>query len=746
MKDTYIKTLIVNLGIIIVAFTLFIFIDASFLNAGEPKDNHKTLQGQSNEIGNETEIKSLSQTTNTNFDENTSTEVIDKQETIATVSSLDNDPDEINIDSTTTVDDGYDYRKTSPFQWSKSHYKDYNYINENTSKKEVYINSNKTQTAKIAFYTKQKNYYRFEIAKFVLKGNINPYKARVAVFRNGKIKAPYLSKSYMRFRKVNGQWEASWFYNWKTPIGKYKAVLYYKGYPIAKTEFKYISRKPVKFNRAVSFVTLEANTPMYKRSARNTKGQKVKFTKSLIDWMEYGDIDGFFNLSGETTGWNNCTPKKPWAYYCVRNLQVIGKAVHKTNKLVGAYIMCFYTPGTGWTKGGYTPSKAISFGSNGTKLYNSQFISFRDKKRFNDIVELAKYFDSLPYNDMIGFDFVRFGEHAGLENVDDFVREMNIPLPKGWYEYTKTQRMYWMGRKVRGYKNSYKRRWNLWKAHRTAEYIYQVRKAANLTKPIWVFTLGWNHGTQHGQDPNMFMDAGVLSDHVMLYEATPAMFQAMAKSWKRYLKYGDINYIPGNQIDSVINKSKYGFNPVEEYYYRLTTGSDYQQGGSQGIFIHDMSRAFWSRRRGGHSYYKWLISGFSAVSHNRRVKGEIPFELSLPRKKFTYRSEQKTVRVPIKLTFTKAELEKIQGKTIKIESFGKKFSQKLDITTKTNVLLYIRINPRQKGANYLAIKAKIEGYPSFFAFRYLKFRLATTTPIKKNKVAISTKTSKPTKN
>ena len=599
MKDIYVKTLIINLAVIIAAFVVFIFVDTKNIRAEENPDTCLEIEDM---------------------------EIIEPKE--------------------------YNFRDTPLYDWDASHYTDYNYINTNTNTRTIFLDSNKTKTADISFYSYRINYYRFEIAKFIFRGDINPKRAKVAVHRDGKIIPPFMSDPFLNLNKEEGEWTANWFFGYDTPSGEYRAVLYYDGYPVASAEFGYIKREPVKVNRAMSFVSLEANTPIYTRRAFNTKGERVEFTDALLDWMEYGDIEGFVNLSGQTTGWNNVSREKPWEYYCVRNLQEIGKEVHKAGGIVGAYIMCFYTPAGGWNKGGYEPAKAISFTSNGTFIRNSQFVSFRDKKRFNDIVELAKYFNKLPYVDMIGFDFIRFGEMAGLENVDDFVREMNVKTPSGWDKYSDYQKMMWMGQKIRDHTGSYRKRWNLWKAYRTASFIYNVRKEAKLTKPVWVYTLGWDKGWEHGQDPFMFTDAGVMMDKVMLYEASPTMFEGMARSWSQFLKDGGVNYVPGNQIDAVVNESIHGRNPVEEYYARLTRGSDFYPGGSQGVFIHDMLRAFWSHRRAGYSYYEWLLSGFSAVSHNRYAKGEIPFTLSIPRTTFPYTENDRTVSVPVNISFT----------------------------------------------------------------------------------------------
>ncbi|OHD56325.1 MAG: hypothetical protein A2Y33_12010 [Spirochaetes bacterium GWF1_51_8] len=627
----------------------------------------------------------------------------------------------------------YDYKNLAPFKWDVAYYLDKNILNDRTNFENVQVSSNENKA--LAFYSFRKAYYRFEVETFILKGKVDIKRMSVVVFKDGKAVKPYLAEAAVRFWKEGDSYIAYWFSDWKTPTGKYEAVLHCDGKPVLRKTFEVVSRPPYKFQRTMNFLTLESNFPIYKTATKfNHKGEKVKFTELVSDWIEYGDLDGFLMLGGETSGIvnNGVTPEKPWDKSPLKNVQEFGTVLKEKGKLVGAYIICYFTPENGFIKAGYKPAKGVQYGANGQlTLKTWKFTSFKDEKRYKDIVDLAKQFNSLPYLDMIGFDFIRFGENVGYECADEFVRQMNIVAPSGWQYMTEDQKAIWLGGMLKK-KGNIKKQWWLWQAHKTAEFIYNVRHDAGITKPIWTFTLGWNHGEEHGQDPAMLVDAGIIADFPMLYEATPQQFKEMQVSWKSYLAKETINYIPGNQIDAALMKSLGGRNPIEEYYYRLTQATEYAAYYSKGVFIHDIARAFFGRT-GGYSYVEWLNAGLSAVSFLRWKKNEIPYSLSVDKNSFPGSKAQGAAYVPVTVNFTPSKIDQVKGKTFYLAGAGISCSQKFDITGKTNVTLYVKVNPNQSGAHYFAVKGMIQGYPSYFTFRYLNFTSAPPAAVNPGK-------------
>lgn len=654
MKNKYLFAIVINLLVVLGVFCLFIFLDTlTVKEAGKTNEVVQTVAANTNSVN-------------------------------------------------------YNFNRISHFRWSPDHYNDLNTLNSAT---------NLNLPGDMAFYSLREAYYRFEIIRLVLRtrSGQKPQNAFVRVY-SGTNAVPCFSGGtnlYFRNTTNRGEYVASWFQGWRPTVGEYRAVLYLNGREAGSSGFRIIGRKPVTFSKTLTLIDLEWNQTILNRTIFNHRAEKVGFLDGLLDWMDYGEIDAFMTLSGETTGWGNITPETPWEYYPVKNLQAIGQELHRRNKLVGAYIMCFYTPKDGWLKGGYEQAR----GAVGDYVTGSRFVSFRDNKRFQDIVKLAKYFDSLPYVDFIGFDFIRFGELVGYENVDEFVRDMNVDVPGDWEKYRENDRIVWLGRMLK-VNNSVIQRWKVWIAHKTADFIYRVRKEGGIRKPVWVFTLGWDHGTEHGQDPVFFQDAGVFADFVMLYESTPDMFREMQKSWSEYLSRETLNYIPGNQIDTVVNRSLAGRNPVEEYTWRLNTAVDYAAYRSRGAFIHDITRAFWGRK-GNYPYNEWLNAGFASVSYNRWKNGEIPFRIVIPENNPVVRSGGKYV-VPVSVEFSPSEIGQLTGRKLVLSMARNNYEKIIDISGLSNIIIPIETNPVEGTILYFALKGKIEGYPAYFTFKYIR--------------------------
>ena len=607
-----------------------------------------------------------------------------------------------------------------PFVWDGTYYKDANTRNDKTNLETIAIDTNTGTKKQIAFYSAKLAYYRFEVAQFRLKGELDARKCTVAVTKDGLAMPCYKGPTNLAFVEDKDGATAYWFYGWNTPTGTYEATLYSEGKPVMKRTFETIARTPVKFKRSMSFITLEANTPMVQRKAFGPDGVPTGFTNALAEWMDYGNVDGFINLSGQTTGWSKATPENPWEEYPPKNLETIGKMLRKKGKIIGGYIMCFYTPSKGWKKGGYQSAMGLG----GFGLTESQFVSFRDEKRFRDIAKLAADFEARPYVDMIGFDFIRFGENVGLELCEEFVRDMNIVRPANWEAMNAEVRAAWLGREMR-HSGNLKDRWKLWQAHKTADFIYRVRLEAKITKPIWVFTLGWNHGMEHQQDPGMFQDAGALMEAVMLYEIDSPRFESMATCWREYLASEKVNFLPGNQIDAVLHRNSIqGFNAVEEYIYRLKSGADFAAEHSVGMFVHDSLRAFWGRR-GEYSYYEWLNAGMEGISYLRFVRGESPVRLEVLANETKTEGGKKTVAVAV--SFNTNYAKEILGKTLTIESKEKNILQKFDITVLTNIKYYITFDSHQNDNHFIALRGTIGNFPPYICIKYLQKTIVLKT-------------------
>jgi len=176
--------------------------------------------------------------------------------------------------------------------------------------------------------------------------------------------------------------------------------------------------------------------------------------------------------------------------------------------------------------------------------------------------------------------------------------------------------------------------WNWWRAHLGAEIVRDIRAKAKLRKPLWIFILSWWHGRQHGQDPLMFNDAGVSLLAPMLYQVpNRTHFNIMVKDWNEYLRAGQVNLIPGDQVD--FHWHQFTTRPAapEEMYDRIVTAhTRYERDGlTCGAFWHDINRAI-GGNTGPYPGTEWALAGgaaFSTVRCNWKVY-PLAAELSAP--------------------------------------------------------------------------------------------------------------------
>ena len=167
--------------------------------------------------------------------------------------------------------------------------------------------------------------------------------------------------------------------------------------------------------------------------------------------------------------------------------------------------------------------------------------------------------------------------------------------------------------------------WNWWRAHKVSKIIRRITTEVKLKKPLWLFTLTWEKGWQHGQDPIMFADAGADIDALMLYEANREQFDMLLDEWHNYIKKGEANLVLGDVVDWPLHQNIMNPPGPEEFYNRLiqATKRIYNNSNADAIFIHDLARALWGRIK-PYSTEEWMISGAAAISEMRRLNGILP--------------------------------------------------------------------------------------------------------------------------
>ncbi len=151
-----------------------------------------------------------------------------------------------------------------------------------------------------------------------------------------------------------------------------------------------------------------------------------------------------------------------------------------------------------------------------------------------------------------------------------------------------------------------------------------------MSKPVFTFTLGWQMGHQHGQDPAMFVDAGVNYNHIMLYEGDRGTMDSMKKQWPGYLSRSNGMYAMGEMVDfNWVQKSIDPPGPEELYNREVDMFHNWFGVNSNlGMFWHDLYRIIYGVR-GPYSSMEWAVAGGKAFSTLQQAEGLSPIEVSL---------------------------------------------------------------------------------------------------------------------
>jgi len=411
--------------------------------------------------------------------------------------------------------------------------------------------------------------------------------------------------------------------------GRYTAAVFARGVSgrVYTVELEIRGRKVKPLPPGFSVMTMESANRMEYQRVKGPDGRTGDW-KRLLDWAAFLTADSFWILGSQASGNDRgVSPANPFCQDTLRNIDLLGPAAKKRGLSFGAYIISFYTPHGGHLKCGYYPS--MKYAGNG-EFAPSLHASLASRRRIADMSAFARAMQGKRHVDYIGFDFMRTGHSDGFELVDHVVRDMHLPVPGDWGRRSKKRRMVWFARQLLERKD---RRtvdaWRWWRAHHVASLIGSVIRNAGVTKPVWVFTLGWEHGRQHGQDPYMMIDAGCSMDAAMLYEATGEQFDGMEKQWQSYLDARQVNLVPGNCVDRKLNRRR-GVHPLIEFYRRSIRGlTRFSHGGrAAGVFWHDVARAVWGRT-GGNSGAEWGIAGATAATRGRLLAGRTALSFTL---------------------------------------------------------------------------------------------------------------------
>lgn len=414
---------------------------------------------------------------------------------------------------------------------------------------------------------------------------------RFAVMRGTETVTTIAGVREMRAARIAaGRWTAKWPVPWNAPPGDYRPVLLGRADLNERLEasaFKIARRKPKPMPKGFVVATLESVIPLASMRVKGPDGNRTDW-RGLLDWAKYIGADAFFLLGGQTPGLGK---DEIWMNANLKLIPKVAEECRRRGLQFGVYAMFSLTMSSRALPG-YEYGLEIKDG----RPVATRAVSLRDKKRLSDVAAFLKPFADDPNVDWIGLDYIR-NALGGYELVDDFVAEMpGVVVPPEWRRLSLEERMTWLARKkIMRRDKEFVEAWEWWRARRAALIVKEI-KARLGGKPLWAFTLTWEKGWHHGQDPVMMNDAGVDIDALMFYEADKPQYAEMMKSWHEYIKHGDVQVLPGNIFDWALHqKDAAGPGEFGRRLKAAITGV-YGDGPARGVFFHDMARLLWGRR------------------------------------------------------------------------------------------------------------------------------------------------------
>ncbi|MBI5631186.1 MAG: hypothetical protein HY921_09925 [Elusimicrobia bacterium] len=428
--------------------------------------------------------------------------------------------------------------------------------------------------------------------KLVERWRRSPPKASV-LFRGKEVSTvAHLRDLELKYDSDSGAWIGLWPCPWNAEPGRYDLRL--AGFEselagrLRTKSFEIRRRRPKALPPGFVALTLESVMPLQSMKVTAPSGEK-KDWRGLLDWVEYVGADAFWVLGGQTPGQK---PGEVWMNQNLAMIPMLARECRRRGIKFGVYAMCYLTMSSSNKIPGYEYALEIEDG----KPVETRAVSLREKKRVRDVIEILKKFRGIPEVDYLGIDYVR-NALGGYELAEEFYAEMpGLRPPPDWGKLSRQERMvYFARKKVMRRDHDFIDAWQWWRAHLVGQIVSQIKGELGEEKPLWAFTLTWDKGWHHGQDPVMMNDAGVDADALMLYEATGPQFHDLIQDWNGYVKRRDAQLVVGDVIDWPLHQ-RHPEGP-KEFYRRSILAIDkiYSDGPAAGVFFHDLSRALWGR-------------------------------------------------------------------------------------------------------------------------------------------------------
>jgi len=397
-------------------------------------------------------------------------------------------------------------------------------------------------------------------------------------------------------------------------------------HPMASCKFVVKGREPLPLPAGFSVMTLEPGRAGYSTFS-DVSGTSVGW-RSILDWAHFMQADAFWHCAGESQVWHEFKGGDyPFAQDGLEMVPRLSARAHRLGMSYGAYILAFVVLGENYLKAPCTFSTAYTPATG--QLKPCRFISLGDARRQDDLVGLIQRLDAMPHVDAVGLDYLRT-DFGGLEFTDQFIADMGLKLDMAGD--SPEARQAWLGRIITLHQDPIvEQLWQWWRAQKVAHVVQSVLERAKPCKPVWVFSLGWMQGHQHGQDPFMLYDAGISFSAPMFYEVAEKSYPFMLKDWSDYLDHAasPASLVVGQPVDGrLLGEDASRLGPMLQDQRQRMALEALGKRASMGMFWHDLNRALW----GGRSLAtprEWALAGACSFAALREASGAIPSALGL---------------------------------------------------------------------------------------------------------------------
>ncbi|HET9870482.1 MAG TPA: 23S rRNA (uracil(1939)-C(5))-methyltransferase RlmD, partial [bacterium] len=489
-----------------------------------------------------------------------------------------------------------------------------------------------------------RNFLRYEMVPFEVR--IHPedmphfasMHAVVEVFHDGQPVSMVDGRTRLYLKKdpANARFIGNWPIPYNPVPGTYTAQIALTGpqWPDPKefeSAFTISPLKPSGLYPGYSALTMEGGKHLINGAVPPVDGRGGDSAANAIGWAKFMGANTYCFLAGQTSVWDKLNPKDfPFNRGDLALADRYGAAAHDAGIKFAAYMTTFRVVGDGWQQAADRYHFTLGYDPATDQVVPTDFVSLEDPTRRQDILALLRQMDHDPNIDMIGLDYVRTGT-GGYEFVDEFVRDLNVPGPADYWSMSKDERIHWLARTVERRENKdVVALFEWWRAHKVAMTLKSILDEAKLSKPVFTFTLGWDMGHQHGQDPAMFEDAGVNFNHIMLYQSDRKTIEQMNRQWPPYIARSNGMYALGEMVDENWVQNSLDPPGPEELYDReaATFRAWHPVNAGLGMFWHDLYRILYGQK-GYYSSMEWALAGAKSFSMLQQAEGTLPLEVQL---------------------------------------------------------------------------------------------------------------------